>query len=132
MQAMFESLDFIYSPSADVAAELAHFELVLGARVLFAIEEMGTRVAMLEPAPGSPRLLLAGHLEGERPVLVYRVGDLEAATDELHGRGLSGGRMIELPMGRAYSFSTPAGVRLALYEATRPGVVRHFEGRRDF
>jgi hypothetical protein len=34
-----------------------------------------------------PALLLAGHLEGDQPVLVYRVADLELAIVELEERG---------------------------------------------
>ena len=63
----FEQLDFIYWPSRDVATDLAWFEGVLGAQVVFAIEGMGTRVAMLELAGAPPRLLLSGHLEGDAP-----------------------------------------------------------------
>ncbi|MDQ6711148.1 MAG: hypothetical protein M3Z11_11410 [Candidatus Dormibacteraeota bacterium] len=129
---MFEALDYIYSPSTDVAAELKEFEQVLGARVVFAIEDMGTRVAMIELAAGSPNLLLAGHLDGEREVLVYRVDSLAAATSALSRRGWKKGHRIELPMGPACAFTTKGGHRLAIYERTRPDVVRHFEGRRDF
>lgn len=131
-QPLFEVLDYIYSPSADVAAEVKEFEEVLGARVVFAIEDMGTRVAMVELAPGSPNLLLAGHLDGERAVLVYRVASLTAATTALRKRGWKKGHMIELPMGAACAFTTKGGQRLAIYERTRPSVVPHFEGRRDF
>jgi hypothetical protein len=39
-------------PSADVAAEVAYFTDVLRGELLFAIEAMGTRVAMVRPTPG--------------------------------------------------------------------------------
>jgi hypothetical protein len=129
---LFQGLDYIYSPCADVAAELIHFEQTLGGRVVFAIQEMGTRVAMVELAQGPPHLMLAGHLAGERSVFVYRVADLEAALAALRDRGWEKGRMIELPMGSGCAFTTGGGHRLAIYERTRPDVVRHFEGRRDF
>lgn len=73
----FERLDFVYMPSGDVAADADHLVGVIGAQLIFAIEAFGTRVAMLQLADESPALLLAGHLEGERPILVYRVSDLE-------------------------------------------------------
>ena len=134
---MFERLDYLYMPSRDVAADLAYFEDVLGARVVFAIDGMGTRVAMLELAGGeaaaAPRILLAGHLEGDAPVLVYRVPDLDAAVGELRSRGWSGGHALEIPQGPVHTFTAPGGQRIALYELTRPGVVESsFEGRRDF
>jgi hypothetical protein len=128
----FGSLDYIYAPSADVGAELADLEVTLGARVLFAIEEMGTRVAMIELAEGAPQLLLAGHLRGGRPVLVFRVADLKTTMARLAERGWKKGRMIELPMGPACAFTARGGHRIAIYERTRPEVTRHFEGRRDF
>jgi len=128
----FEQLDYVYSPSRDVAADLKYFETVLGARVVFAIEGMGARVAMLELAAGPPALLLADHLEGEGAVLVFRVPRLREAMRSLEERGWEGGTTLELPMGPACSFTTPGGHRLALYEPSRPGVVGHFEGRRDF
>jgi hypothetical protein len=128
----FAALDYIYAPSRDVGAELADFERTLGARVIFAIEGMGTRVAMLQLAEGAPRLLLASHLQGERPVLVYRVHNLKAATAALRKRGLRKGHPVELPMGPAHVFTMTGGQRLAIYEPTRPEVARHFEGRRDF
>ncbi len=60
-----EALDFLYMPSRDVARDLAFYVDVLGARVVFAIEAMGTRVAEVRLSEGGPRLLLADHLDGE-------------------------------------------------------------------
>jgi catechol 2,3-dioxygenase-like lactoylglutathione lyase family enzyme len=119
-------------PSADVAADVAWFTDVLGARLVFAVDAMGTRVAMLQLTTASPRLLLAGHLEGESPVLVYRVGDLRAAVDALRARGWDDVTELEIPMGPCIAFVAPGGQRIALYERTRPDVEAHFEGRRDF
>ena len=113
-------------------AELRYFEDVLRARVVFAVEGMGARVAMIELAAGPPAMLLADHLEGERPVFVYRVPDLNAALTELESRGWQREQQLELPMGPCSTLTAPGGHRLALYQLTRPGVVKHFEGRRDF
>jgi catechol 2,3-dioxygenase-like lactoylglutathione lyase family enzyme len=129
---LFEQLDYVYMPSRDVAADLAYFTDVLGARCVFAIDSMGTRVAMVELTDGPPRLLLAGHLEGETPVLVYRVDDLAGASDELRARGWKDGHGLEIPQGPVRSFTAPGGQRLAIYERTRPGVEASFEGRREF
>jgi hypothetical protein len=129
---MFGSLDYLYMPSRDVPGDVAYFADVIGARVVFAIEAMGTKVAMIELADGPPRLLLAGHLEGTVPVLVYRVDDLDAATTDLEGRGWTRGHTLEIPQGPICSFTTPGGHRLAVYQRTRPGVEAGFEGRRDF
>ena len=129
---MFEQLDYVYMPSRDVAADVGFFTEVLGGRLVFAIDGMGTRVAMIELTDGPPQLLLAGHLEGDRPVLVYRVADLDAAATDLESRGWTADHALEIPQGPVRSFSGPGGHRLAIYELTRPGVVETFAGRRDF
>lgn len=131
-ESLFEQLDFVYMPSRDVAADAEYFERVLGARLLFSIDGMGTRVAMLAIAPGPPRLLLADHLAGDAPILVYRVADLPATMKALASRGWNGERSLEIPQGPCSSFRTPGGQRLAVYERTRPNVEEHFIGRRDF
>ena len=132
MTAVFEQLDYIYTPSRDVAADVAYFTEVLGARLVFAIEGMGTRVAMVELTDGPPMVVLAGHLDGDRPILVYRVADLKAATAELRAGGSDLGHALEIPQGPVRSFTAPGGQRIALYQLTRPGVVDSFAGRRDF
>ncbi len=132
MGAVFEQLDYIYEPSTDVARDMAYLADVLGGRVVFAIDDGGTRVAMVELSDGPPRLLLTDHLEGERPIFIYRVGDLERTRSELASRGWKEERALEIPTGPCSSFATPGGHRLAIYQLTRPGVAGHFEGRRDF
>jgi hypothetical protein len=129
---MFERLDYVYMPSPDVAADVAYFTDVLGGRLVFAVEAMGTRVAMIELTAEPPRILLAGHLEGDRPILVYRVDDLDAAARDLESRGWAEGHGLEIPQGPVKSFVAPGGQRLAIYELTRPGVEAGFAGRRDF
>ncbi|MFL5777987.1 MAG: VOC family protein [Chloroflexota bacterium] len=129
---LLSRLDFLYMPSVDPAAEAAYFVDVLGAELVFAVEGMGARVAMLRLGDGSPRILLADHLEGERPVLVYRVANLADARQALSARGWTEGVSLEIPFGPVSSFRTPGGQRLAIYELTRPGVEEHFVGRRDF
>ena len=132
MPAPFESLDYLYTPSADVAADMRFFSEVLGGRIAFAIDAMGARVAKIELTQGPPHVLLTDHLEGDRPVLVYRVADLAEAVRTLRRRGFRKGRDVELPMGTCRTFSGPGGHRIALYELTRPGVADHFDGRMDF
>jgi len=129
---MFEQLDYVYMPSRDLVGDIAWFTQVLAGRLVFAIEAMGTRVAMIELTPAPPRLILAGHLEGERSILVYRVADLERSSADLRERGWDEGHALEIPQGPVRSFSAPGGQRVAIYELTRPGVEASFEGHRDF
>ena len=128
----FERLDYLYMPSRDVAADLAWFRDVLGGRVVFAIEAMGTRVAMIELTAEPPRLLLADHVDGDVPILVYRVESLMATVADLESRGWTRGTTLEIPQGPVCSFHAPGGQRIAVYELVRPGVEASFEGRRDF
>src|SRR5215207_9090864 len=108
--APFQQLDFLYTPSRDVATDLVYFTEVLGGRVVFAVEAMGTRVAAVQFTTGPPLVPLAG----------------------LEARGWRRQRSVEIPHGPCCSFRTPGGHRIALYQLTRPEVVAHFNGRRDF
>ena len=87
---------------------------------------------MIELTSGPPRILLAGHLDGQRPILVYRVPDLAAARAELEGRGWRFDHALEIPHGPVCSFHTPGDHRLAIYELRRPDAESFFAGRHDF
>jgi hypothetical protein len=129
---MFDRLDFVYLPSRDVAADLKHFTNGFGAEVVFAIEAFGTRVAMVRLVTDPPALLLAGHLHGDQPILVYRVEDLDRAITELRDRRVEIGVDFEIPHGRGVEIINPGPQRIALYERTRPGADERLAGRRDF
>lgn len=129
---MFERLDYVYLPSRDVAADIAHYVDGLGAELVFAIERFSTRVAMVRLSPDPPALLLAQHLEGDSPVLVHRVDDLEQAIEELRDRGTEIGERFEIPFGPGVEIAMPGPQRVALYEVTRPERGAGLAGRRDF
>jgi hypothetical protein len=129
---MFESLDYLYMPSRDVAADARYFTEVLGGELVFAIEEWRTRVAMVRMSDTPPDLLFTDHLEGERPILIYRVADLAATITQLESEGWEREGVFEIPQGPCTSFHTIGGHRLAIYQPTRPEVISHFTGRRDF
>jgi hypothetical protein len=76
--------------------------------------------------------LLAGHLEGERPVLVFRVASLSAAVSELHAAGATVSPEFGIPHGPVREIEVPGGQRIAIYELTRPETAERIEGRRDF
>jgi hypothetical protein len=128
----FEQLDYVYTPTRDVATDVDYFIDVLGGKLVFAIEEMGTRVAMVALTEGPPRIMLAQHLDGERPILIYRVDSLDDAMTALEGRGWQREGTLEIPSGPCCSFRSPGGHRIAMYELTRPFVEEGFAGRRDF
>jgi hypothetical protein len=124
-------LDFVYWPSRDAAADLAHWTDRLGAEPVFAIERFETRVACVEPGDG-PAVLFAEHLEGERPILLYRVGDLAGATEQLRSRGVEVGEPFEFPFGEGAELTNPGPQRVAVYERSRADRGDSLRGRRDF
>jgi hypothetical protein len=128
---MFEGLDFVYTPSSDPAADRDYFVNVLGGREVFAIEAGEDRVAAVELSE-RPLILFAGHLEGERPFLIYRVNDIDSALTEMEARGWTRDETFEIPHGPCCTFQTPGGHRVGLYQLTRPDVGGHFAGRKDF
>jgi hypothetical protein len=130
--AMFRSLDFVYLPSREVASELKHLVDGLGGSLVFAIERFGTRVAMVEMAPGSPAVLLAEHLDGNAPVLVYRVEDLEETVATLAGRGVDVRARFGIPHGPGAELAMAGPQRIAVYQLTRPEAPGQLAGRRDF
>ena len=89
-------------------------------------------MAAVELTSGPPLVLLTDHLEGDRPILVYRVPDLKAALATLESRGWEREGTFDIPHGPCCSFTTPGGHRVALYQLTRPEAAHHFDGRRDF
>ena len=128
---MFEGLDFVYTPSFDPAADRDFFVDVLGAREVFAIQAGEDRVAAVELSE-RPLILFAGHLDGERPFLIFRVSDIEAELNEMESRGWQRDETFEIPHGPCCTFTTPGGHRVGLYQLTRPEVGEHFAGRKDF
>src|SRR4029079_18043361 len=128
---MLGPLDFVYCPSRDAAADLAHWTERLGATPVFAVERFETRVARVETG-GGPARLLAEHLEGDRPVLLYRVDDLASATADLRERGVEVGEPFEFPFGEGVELVNPGPQRTAIYARTRPDRGASLRGRRDF
>jgi hypothetical protein len=99
---------------------------------VFAVERFDTRVACVEPATGGPVVLFAEHLEGDRPVQVYRVADLEAAVADLRGRGVEVSDPFEFPFGDGVELRLPGPQRVAVYARTSEDRGASLRGRRDF
>ena len=131
MTPRFESLDYIYVPTADVNASTRRYVGELGAELVWKVRGMGTIVACLRVSATGPAILLSGHLEGATPILVYRVADYGAAIAQLRAAGVGELHELEIPQGPCASFVAPGGQRLALYELVRPGVAESFAGRFD-
>jgi catechol 2,3-dioxygenase-like lactoylglutathione lyase family enzyme len=82
-----QSLDFLYVPTADVDEAARGYVDDLGAELVWLVRAMGTEVACLRVSEAGPRTLLSGHLEGEAPILIYRVAQYAAAVAELRAAG---------------------------------------------
>src|SRR5262249_4650118 len=129
---VFASLDFLYIPTPDVARAIEHYVSVLGAELVWKVRDGETVVANVRVSEDGPALLLASHLEGKVPILIYRVASLQAVMADLSRRGWqSEGEPFEIPHGPCVTFRDPSGQRFALYELVRPEVNEHFKGRID-
>jgi hypothetical protein len=128
---MFLSLDYVYVPTADVRATAARYVEDFGADLVWNVSGMGTRVACLRVSESGPAILLSGHLEGQTPILVYRVADFGATVAALRESGHGEITELEIPQGPCASFRAEGGQRYAVYELVRPGVDEHFAGRFD-
>ena len=127
---MFGSLDFVYVPTRDVDATAGRYVEELDAELVWKVRGAGTVVACLRLSGEGPAILLSGHLEGDVPILIYRVADYAAAVARLREAGLEL-HELEIPHGPCASFTVPGGQRFAVYELTRPGAADHFSGRID-
>ena len=127
---MFLSLDFVYVPVDDVDVAVEQHVSMLGAELRWSVSGLGTRVACVQVSGQGPLILLAAHLAGTTPILVYRVTDYRAAVSSLRAADVDL-HELEIPQGPCASFSVGGGQRYAVYELTRPGAGAGFEGRID-
>jgi hypothetical protein len=123
---MLRSLDFLYTPSRDVDADVRACA-ELGGELVWRIAAAGTVVAAVALARRGPLLLFADHLDGRSPIALYRVDDHAGAVARLRGSGIVV-REVELPPGPCATFAL-AGARLGVYELTRPDVLAQFAER---
>jgi predicted enzyme related to lactoylglutathione lyase len=129
---MFGSLDFLYVPAADVDRAVEYYVRVLGAELIWKIHDEEAVVAQLRLSETGPALLLADHLAGNVPILIYRVEDLDAAVAALRSRGWQpDGDRFEIPHGPCVTFKDPGGQRFALYQLVRPEADAYLRGRRE-
>lgn len=83
----FLSLDFVYTPTHDIDGAISQHVEGFGADLEWKVRAMDTVVACLRVSDAGPRILLSEHVEGELPILVYRVESyrdvLEPAVDAM-------------------------------------------------
>jgi glyoxalase/bleomycin resistance protein/dioxygenase superfamily protein len=125
------SLDYLYVPTQDVDASARWYVEELAAELVWKVRGMGTTVACLRVSESGPLVLLSGHLDGPDPIHVYRVDDYDAALDAFRAAGATDVHELEIPQGPCASLRAHGGLRLAVYELVRPGVIESFAGRVD-
>jgi predicted enzyme related to lactoylglutathione lyase len=129
---MFLSLDYLYVPAKDIEASVRYYTEQLGGELVWKIHAFETWVAGIRLSPTGPMVLLAEHLQGDTPILIYRVERLESTIAALRAQGWTAeSGPFEIPNGPCYTFRDPTGVRLAIYENQRPDVDQEFAGRFD-
>src|SRR5437870_12777801 len=120
---MFLSLDFLYVPSRPPGPVVAYYTEVLGGTLMFRIKDMGTEVAAVKLSETGPLVLLAEHLAGSLPILIYRVENLQKAMGELECRQWTRGEAFEIPQGPCCTLTAEGGQRPPTYALTPPAVV---------
>ena len=129
---MFLSLDYLYVPAKDIEASIGYYTEQLGGELVWKIHSFNAWVAAVRLSPTGPMVLLANHLQGDTPILIYRVARLGSTTAALRARGWAPeSGPFEIPNGPCYTFRDPMGVRFAIYENQRPDVDQEFAGRFD-
>jgi hypothetical protein len=129
---MFLSLDYLYVPAQEIEASIRYYTEQLSGKLVWKIHAFGAWVAAIRLSQSGPMVLLADHLHGETPILIYRVADLESTVAALRARGWTPeSGPFEIPNGPCYTFRDPTGVRLAIYENQRSEVAEGFAGRFD-
>ena len=104
----------------------------LRGELIWKIHACNAWVAAARLSPTGPLVLLADHLHGDTPILIYRVEQLETSAAALRVRGwITENGPFEIPNDPCYTFCDPTGVQLAIYENQRPEVNREFAGRID-
>jgi len=128
---VFMSLDFLYVPTGNPDRDVEYYSKTLGGTLLFRVKAIGTEVSGVRLSDQGPIVLLAEHLEGNVPILIYRVENLRNTVEQLERNGWRRGEILEIPHGPCCSFIAESGQRFAIYELTRPDANGHFFGRFD-
>ena len=84
---MFFSLDYLYVPAPNIDAAVSYYTEQLGGELVWKIHAFDTWVAAVRLSASGPMVLLAAHLHGNTPILIYRVEHLESTVASLHARG---------------------------------------------
>ena len=107
---MFLSLDYLYVPARDIEASVRYYTDQLRGELVWKIHAFNAWVAAVRLSPKGPLVLLADHLYGDTPILIYRFEQLETSVAALRVRGwIPESGPFEIPNGPCYTFSRSDG-----------------------
>ncbi|CAN5640832.1 hypothetical protein BH20ACT2_BH20ACT2_14700 [soil metagenome] len=113
-------LAYLYLGTTDVAADLAWYNEVLGAELLWRFSAYGADVAGLNIGPG-PTVVLADHRPAPSCLPIWEVAELESVVEWLQATGWSHcADRVELPDGPCLVLTDHSGNQLGLLRRDRP------------
>ena len=93
-------------PARDIEASVRYDTDQLRGQLVWKIQAFNAWVAAVRLSPTGPLVMLADHLDGDTPLLVYRVEQLETSAAALRLRGwVSENGPFEIPNGPCYTFA---------------------------
>ena len=120
---LFKRLVYIYTGTNNYSADYHFYKNILGAKLIWEFENFGARVAAFDLC-GEPYLLIADHVHAPSKRLIYEVGNINAAAEELKSRGWKAdGKKFEVPDGPCINFNDESGNEYAIIQMTRPHVL---------
>lgn len=122
---------YLYMGSADVTADLAWYNEVLGAELLWRAQAYGADVAAVRVGVDGPALLLADHRPVPSCMPIWAVTDIDAAIEFLEATEWTRGSMrVEVPDGPCLVLTDPGGNQMALLRPDRPNAMQDAYDRR--
>ena len=111
---------YLYLGSADVAADLAWYNEVLGAELLWHFEAYGADVAAVSLGEG-PAVVLADHRPVPSCLPIWSIEDLDEALEWVEATGWAATtQRVEVPDGPCLVLEDRSGNHLALLRQDRP------------
>ncbi len=124
------TLLYLYVGSVDVAGDLAWYNEVLGAELLWRAQALGADVAAVRVGQG-PAVVLADHRPVPSCMPIWAVEDLDAVIEWLEATEWARGSVrVEVPDGPCVVLTDRSGNQVALLRQDRPDAMQRAYGTR--